>query len=233
MKGHIFVAGALGVIGRPLCKLLVADGWHVTGSTRSKGKADELKALGVTPAIVDVYDLEKLSETVADAAPEIVIHQLTDLPDVNDPEQMKVSRERNTRIREDGTRNLISAAVSAGATRMIAQSIAFAYAPGPKPYSETSLLDPAATGVISLESQVLNNAAFIGVVLRYGRLYGPGTWAATPPADGPLHIDDAADAARRAATQGRPGIYNVAEEDGFVSSAKARADLGWQPGFRI
>jgi len=233
MKGRIFIAGALGVIGRPLCKLLVADGWHVTGSTRSAGKADALKALGVTPAIVDVYDLERLSEAVASATPEIVIHQLTDLPDENDPEQMKVARERNTRIREDGTRNLISAAVSAGATRLIAQSIAFAYAPGPKPYSERSPLDPAATGVISLEDQVLNNDAFIGVVLRYGRLYGPGTWATTPPADGPLHIDDAADAARRATTQGGPGIYNVAEEDGFVSSAKARADLGWQPGFRV
>ena len=233
MEGHIFIAGATGVIGKPLCELLVADGWTVTGSTRSASKADDLKALGVTPAIVDVFDLEALSQAVATAAPEIVIHQLTDLPDENDPEQMKLARGRNNRIRDEGTRNLISAAVSAGATRVIAQSIAFAYAPGPKPYDEQSRLDPTAVGVISLEKQVLTNGAFIGVVQRYGRLYGPGTWAATPPKDGPLHIDDAADAARRAVTQGGAGIYNVAEEDGFVSSKRARDELGWKQGFRL
>jgi nucleoside-diphosphate-sugar epimerase len=233
MKGHIFIAGASGVIGKPLCKLLVADGWTVAGSTRSQEKADELTALGVTPAIVDVFDLEALSEAVAKAAPEIVIHQLTDLPDVNDPEQMKVARERNTRIRDEGTRNLLSAAVSAGATRVIAQSIAFAYAPGPTPYTEKSPIDPTSTGVVSLEQQVLNNGAFIGIVLRYGRLYGPGTWAATPPENGPLHIDDAADAARRATIRGGAGVYNVAEEDGFVAATRAHRELGWKPGFRI
>lgn len=233
MKGHIFIAGATGVIGKPLCKLLVADGWVVTGSTRSANKIAELKALGVTPAVVDVYDLEALSEAVADAAPEVVIHQLTDLPDENDPVKMTVARDKNTRIRDEGTRNLISAAVSAGASRMVAQSIAFAYAAGPKPYSESAPVDPAMTGVISLEQQVLNNGAFTGIVLRYGRLYGPGTWASSPPADGPLHIDDAADAARRAVNQGPAGVYNIAEEDGFVSAAKAHKELGWKPGFRL
>ena len=233
MKGHIFIAGASGVIGKPLCRLLVADGWTVTGSTRTAAKADELKALGVTPAVVDVFDLEALVDAVATAAPEIVIHQLTDLPDVADPAKMAAALERNTRIRDVGTRNLISASVAAGATRVIAQSIAFAYAPGPRPYGETSPIDPGATGVTSLEQQVLDNAAFIGIVLRYGRLYGPGTWALSPPKDGPLHIDDAADAARRAVTEGPAGVYNVAEEDGFVSSAKAQAELGWKPGFRL
>lgn len=233
MKGHIFIAGATGVIGKPLCKLLVADGWTVTGSTRSANKIAELKALGVTPAVVDVYDLEALSEAIADAAPEVVIHQLTDLPDENDPVKMTVARDKNTRIRDEGTRNLISAAVSAGCSRMVAQSIAFAYAPGPQPYSESAPIDPAMTGVISLEEQVLNNGAFTGLVLRYGRLYGPGTWAASPPKDGPLHIDDAADAARRAVSQGTAGVYNVAEEDGFVSTARAREELGWKPGFRL
>jgi nucleoside-diphosphate-sugar epimerase len=233
MKGHIFIAGALGVIGRPLCRLLVADGWRVTGSTRTATKARELETLGVTPAVVDVFDLDALAAVMARATPEIVIHQLTDLPDIADPAQMAAARERNTRIRDEGTRNLISAAIVAGASRMIAQSIAFAYAPGPLPYSEKSPIDPNATGVLSLERQVLNNGAFNGIVLRYGRLYGPGTWAATPPDGGPLHIDDAADAARRAVTQGAPGLYNIAEEDGTVSSARAQAELGWKPGFRL
>ena len=233
MKGHIFVAGATGVIGKPLCKLLVADGWTVTGATRSANKIADLKSLGVTPAVVDVFDLAALSEVVADAAPEVVIHQLTDLPDDNDPMKMAAARERNNRIRDEGTRNLISAAVSAGASRFIAQSIAFAYAMGPKPYTETAPIDPIMTGVISLEDQVLHNGAFTGIVLRYGRLYGPGTWASGPPKDGPLHIDDAADAARRAVTDGTAGIYNVAEEDGFVSATRAHVELGWKPGFRL
>jgi len=233
MKGHIFIAGASGVIGRPLSKLLIADGWTVTGSTRSADKAEELKALGVTPAVVDVFDLEALVDAVATAAPEVVIHELTDLPDIADPAAMAAARERNNRIRDEGTRNLISASVSAGASRIVAQSISFAYAMGPKPYTETSAIDPAMTGVISLEEQVLKNGAFIGIVLRYGRLYGPGTWASNPPKDGPLHIDDAADATRRAVSEGLAGVYNVAEEDGFVSSAKAQTGLGWKPGFRL
>ncbi len=233
MKGHIFIAGATGVIGKPLCKLLVADGWSVTGSTRSKDKAGELTALGVKPAVVDVFDLAALVDAVAQGAPEIVIHELTDLPDVADPALMAAARERNTRIRDEGTRNLISASVAAGCSRLIAQSIAFAYAKGPQPYAERAPIDPAMTGVISLEQQVLNNGAFNGLVLRYGRLYGPGTWASSPPKDGPLHIDDAADATRRAVTQGTAGAYNVAEEDGFVSSARALAELGWKPGFRL
>lgn len=232
MKGRVFVAGALGVIGRPLCRLLVADGWHVTGSTRSEQKAGELEHLGVIPAVVDVFDPNTLASVVAKAAPEIVIHQLTDLPDANDPALMAAALERNTRIRILGTRNLIAAARAAGATRLIAQSIAFAYAKGPTPYDEESPLAASATGVIGLETQVLS-APMTGIVLRYGRLYGPGTWAATPPKDGPLHIDEAADAARLAVTQGAAGIYNIAIEDGFVSAAKAQAQLGWKPGFRL
>lgn len=70
-------------------------------------------------------------------------------------------------------------------------------------------------------------------MLRYGKLYGPGTGFDAPAAGGPLHTDDAADAARRAMTRGEPGIYNVAEADGSVSSRKAAAALGWAPGFRL
>jgi nucleoside-diphosphate-sugar epimerase len=109
------------------------------------------------------------------------------------------------------------------------------------PYREDSPLNitaPAeaggtnARGVASLESQALNGP-FEGLVLRYGRLYGPGTGFDTPPTGGPVHVDAAADAARRAVTRGAPGIYNVAEEDGTVSSAKAAHELGWRPDFRI
>jgi len=227
----ILVAGASGVVGQGLCRLLVADGHSVSGTTRSAGKAAGLEALGVTALIVDVFDGAALTETIVRAAPEVVIHQLTDLPDGLDPAQMAAARIRNNRIRDEGTRNLIAAAVAAGANRLIAQSIAFAYAPGPLPYDEAAPLDPAATGVISLETQVLN-APMAGVVLRYGKFYGPETGFDAAPPGGPLHVDAAADAARLAVTRGA-GVYNVAENDGTLVTARAVAELGFDPAFRI
>ena len=235
----IFVAGASGVIGRRLCRLLVDDGWAIVGTTRSKDKAPELRSIGMEPVAVDVFDAASLTDSVRAARPRVVIHQLTDLPDALDPAQMAEARIRNARIREVGTRNLVAAAVAAGVKRMVAQSIAFAYAPGPMPYREDSPLnlnDPVfgltARAVASLEEQVLS-APFDGIVLRYGKLYGAGTGFDKPPAGGPLHVDAAADAARRAVTRGTAGIYNVAEEDGTVSCAKAASLLGWKPDFRI
>ncbi len=238
-NGRIFVAGASGAIGRPLCRLLVADGWSVVGTTRSAEKASLLRDLGVEPAIVDVFDEAALRDAVGRAAPAIVIHQLTDLPPALDPAKMPEALVRNARIREIGTRNLVAATAGAGAQRMIAESIAFAYAPGPMPYREDAPLNvdhpdfgSTARAVASLEQQVLA-APFEGIVLRYGRLYGPGTGFDRPPRGGPLHVDDAADAARRAIMGGKPGIYNVAEDDGTVSSSKAADALGWKPGFRL
>ena len=231
MQKRIFLAGAAGAVGRRLCQLLVRDGWQVTGTTRSPEKAAVLCDLGVTPAIVDVYDEANLSRAVTDAAPEIVIHQLTDLPPGLDPLKMTEGVIRNTRIREVGTRHLLAAAANAGARRIVAQSIAFAYAPGPMPYDENSPLDPNARGVISLERQVLE-APIEAVILRYGRFYGPGTGFEHERESGKLHVDAAADAARRAVTRGQ-GIYNIAEEDGEISSRKAEAELGWSAAFRI
>jgi nucleoside-diphosphate-sugar epimerase len=227
----ILVAGASGVVGQRLCGLLIADGHSVSGTTRSTEKAALLDALGVTPLVVDVFDAAALSEAIMRAGPEVVIHQLTDLPDGLDPAQMADARIRNTRIRDEGTRNLIAAAVAAGAKRLIAQSIAFAYAPGPLPYNEASPLDSAATGVISLEAQVLN-APMVSVVLRYGKFYGQDTGFDVAPPGGPLHIDAAADAARLAVTRGL-GVYNVAEDDGTLITARAMAELGFDPAFRL
>lgn len=229
----VFIAGASGAVGVRLCKLLVSDGWTVTGTTRSPEKAKILESLGVRPVVVDVYDEARLTEAVVSAKPEIVIHQLTDLPDGLDPAQMAESRLRNARIREVGTRNLVAAATAAGAKRMVAQSIAFAYAKGQLPLVEDAPLavdhpefGQTAQAVVSLEHQVLN-APFEGFVLRYGKFYGPGTGFDEAPPGGPLHVDAAADAARRAMVQGAPGIYNIAEDDGTVSSTKAIAAFGW------
>lgn len=227
-----FVAGASGAIGEVLCRLLIAAGWQVHGSTRHADKATHLRSLGVTPAIVDVYDHDALTRAVCQARPGIVVHQLTDLPKHYDPATFAAARAANARLREIGTDHLVTAALAAGAQRIVAQSIAFAYAAGPMPYTETDPLDASQhAAVLTLERLVLNSG-LDGVVLRYGRLYGPGTWSQTPSGPGSVHVHAAAEAAFRAMTLAIPGVYNIAEEDGTVDSAKARQTLHWNPGFR-
>ncbi len=90
-----------------------------------------------------------------------------------------------------------------------------------------------ARGVRALESAVLEAAGIGGIVLRYGRLYGPGTWFETANGRGPLHVDAAAHAALLAVTRGASGIYNIAEDDGAVTVEKARRELGFDPAFRL
>lgn len=230
MDNRLFVAGAAGAVGRRLCLLLVADGWHVTGTTRSPQKADALRAIHVEPVIVDVYDEPALHRAVADSGAGIVIHQLTDLPPALDPAKMPAALVRNARIRDVGTRHLIAASVASGVTRMIVQSIAFVYAPGALPYREDARLSSAS--IAAFEQQVFD-APLVGLVLRYGQFYGPGTGFDDRPGAGPIHVDAAADAARRAVTRGPAGVFNVAEDDGTVSIARARTELGWSPEFRI
>jgi nucleoside-diphosphate-sugar epimerase len=238
---RIFIAGASGAIGQRLCRLLVNSGFLVTGTTRKPERAGMLESLGVTPVVVDVFDVNLLHSAVLAAQPDVVVHQLTDLPPGLDPKLMPEARIRNARLREIGTRNLVSAAILARATQFIAQSISFAYAPGAMPYVEESPLNVAsadeaaslsARAVASLEQQVLGGP-FTAVVLRYGRLYGPGTGFDASLPGGSVHVDAAADAVRRAMMSGQSGIFNIAEEDGAISSAKARSVLGWNPAFRI
>jgi nucleoside-diphosphate-sugar epimerase len=235
----LFVAGASGVIGQPLLKLLRGAGHSVTGTTRSPAKLAMIEALGARGVVADAFDTEALRQAVIAAKPDVVIHQLTDLPDVSDPAQMAVVREKNSRLRSEGTRNLMAAAKAAGAKRVVAQSIAFIYAPGPKPHREGDTLDSSAaqrmtiSGVTALEDAVLNTPGVDGIVLRYGRLYGPGTWFDKPGSAGALTTDAAAQAALLAVTRGTPGIYNIAEDDGEFAIEKARRELGFDPGFRM
>jgi nucleoside-diphosphate-sugar epimerase len=236
MPKRLFLAGATGAIGRRLVPLLLADGWFVVGTTRSPEKAVTLALSGVDPVIVDVFDAEHLRTTVVRARPSVVVHQLTDLPPGLDPARMEGAVQRNAHLRDAGTRNLIAAALAAGAERLLAQSLAFAYAPGATPHEEEDPLNVDATGsagvtargVASLERQVLE-APLEGLVLRYGKLYGPGTGSDEPNRPCALHVDGAAEAARLALTQGGSGIYNIAEEDGAVSIEKAKWQLGWFP----
>jgi nucleoside-diphosphate-sugar epimerase len=238
---RIFLAGATGVIGQRLVPMLVRAGHGVVGTTRSPQKVAELERQGATAAVVDVFEAAALNATVSTARPDVVIHQLTDLPRDFDPSQMVAARVRNARLRIEGTRNLVAAAIKAGARRMIAQSIAFAYAPGPGARLEDDALDLGGEGdrgetaraVAVLETAVLNAAGLEGIVLRYGRLYGPGTWYSVAEGAGALHVDAAAHAAFLALTRGSPGVYNVAEDDSAVVSGKVRSELGFDPAFRL
>jgi nucleoside-diphosphate-sugar epimerase len=239
MSKAVFLAGASGAVGRRLAPLLVSEGWRVIGTTRSAYKAAALRSLGVEPVIVDVFEASALAAAIAKARPEVVVHQLTDLPPGLDPALMTEAAACNAQIRDEGTRNLVGAAVRAGVRRLVAQSVAFAYAGARLPHNEDDPLDVdaegragvSARGVASLERQVLE-APLTGIVLRYGRLYGPGTGFDAPSGPVPLHVDAAAKAAALAVRSGSPGIYNVAEDDGAVTSEKAKRELAWTAGWR-
>lgn len=173
---RIFLAGATGVIGVRLVPLLVAAGHVVAGMTRSQEKADGLRSIGAEPVVCDVYDAEALREAVVAFGAEAVIHQLTDLPD--DEASIPGFEAANARIRREGTRNLLAAARACGASRFVAQSVAW------------ELGGDAGAAVREHELAVLDAG---GVVLRYGQFYGPGTYFEDEEPSPPrIHVDEAA-----------------------------------------
>ena len=173
----MFLAGATGVLGARLVPLLVGAGHEVVGLTRSPGKVGLLEGLGATAVVADVYDAEALAAAVAAARPDLVMHQLTDLPD--DPAELPGFTAANARIRREGTRNLLGAAEAAGARRFLAQSVAWT---------------PQGDGGAAVAEHEAAVLAAGGVVLRYGQFYGPGTFYPDgPPAAPPrIHVDEAA-----------------------------------------
>jgi nucleoside-diphosphate-sugar epimerase len=191
---RIFLAGASGVIGIRLLPLLVGAGHEVAGMTRSAGKAAALGKLGAQPVVCDVYDAAALREAVVGFHPDAVMHQLTDLPD--EAAQISEYGERNDRIRRKGTRNLLDAARAANAERFHAQSIAWEL-PGERGAANADF-----------ERTVLDAG---GVVIRYGQLYGPGTYYEEEPPPPPrVAIDEAA---RRTVPvlDAPPGVVEIVE----------------------
>ncbi len=237
----IFLAGATGAIGKRLIPLLVNAGHRVAGTTRSSGKVDALRDSGVEPIVVDVFDAHALALAVAAVKPDIVINQLTDLPRGLDPAKMAEGTRRNARMRSEGTQNLVAAVLASRVPRLVAQSIAWMYAPGPEPHSEVDPLDMQASGtraitvagVATLERLILESQAIEGIVLRYGHLYGPNTGTDAAPEPPSLHVDAAASAALLAIENARPGIYNIAEQCRYLTTEKSRRELGFDPDFRL
>ena len=230
---RIFLAGASGAVGRLLVPLLVAAGHQVTGTARTAGGAERLRAQGAAAVPLDVFDAARVERTVADAAPDAVIHQLTALAGG--------SRAENGRIRREGTRHLVDAARRAGVRRIVAQSISWAYEPGTTPASESTPLDLAAPppraamvgSLRALEEAVAEIETH--VVLRYGTFYGPGTWYAPGGA-----LDAVLRGAPLEGPGARPGAAMVGQVvpndaiSSFVHVADAAraavAALGWPSG---
>ncbi len=232
---RVFVAGATGAIGRPLMAALLASGHEPIAMTRSTEKADALHARGIEACVCDAYDAPGLARAVADAHPDQVVHLLTDLPHAFNMRRFEQETASTGRLRRVGTANLIAAATAAGVERIVAESIAFAYAPVGNwvKHEDAPLalkaLPSAADPVADLERQV---QAVDGIVLRYGWLYGPGTalardgsWASSLrrrqlPIIGQgsgvfsfVHVEDAASATVTALDHRGPAIYNVVDDE--------------------
>lgn len=185
----VFIAGATGAIGTRLTPMLIGAGHEVTGTTRTPRKAAELERAGAQAVVLDALRREAVMEAVRDAGPEVVIHLLTALPRRVRPRAIERDLAINDRLREDGTRDLVTAAQQAGARKMIAQSAAFLYMPlagvagRPALRGEDDALNFEAPKAMMrsinalhmLEHTVRSADGLEGVVLRFGHLYGPGT----------------------------------------------------------
>jgi nucleoside-diphosphate-sugar epimerase len=238
---RVFVAGATGAIGRPLLTQLSEAGHEVVCTTRSPEKAQELRTLGARPAVLDALDTSALRGAVIEAEPEVVINQLTALPDRLDYRKPEETFGATSRLRGEVGPALAGAAAEAGARRLISQSVCFYYATTGKgvhaeedPLMQLPPETPGARGMIAvdaLERSTLETPGLEGVVLRYGFFYGPGThyasdgsWAEDVrrrrmPVVGKgtgifsfIHIDDAASATVTALERGA-GIYNVCDDE--------------------
>lgn len=236
---RVFVAGSTGAIGRPTVRTLVQAGHEVTGMTRREGRVEGIREDGAEPVVCDVFDAERLTQAVADAGPQVVVHLLTALPARFRPRSDYLAA--TNRVRTDGTRNLVAAVRAAGARRIVAEGVALFYRPEGDLVKdeEAPMFDPgpgrfgrAIEALADLERQVLGAEGIDGVVLRLGWLYGPATYYARggsqaedtlkrrAPVVGAgtgvysfIHVDDAAAAVLAAVERGAPGAYNVVDDE--------------------
>ncbi|MEV0718544.1 NAD-dependent epimerase/dehydratase family protein [Asanoa sp. NPDC050611] len=240
---RIFIAGASGAIGTPLVAQLVARGHEVSGTTRSPGRAENLRKLGAEPVIMDALDPESVADAVARAEPEVVVHQLTAFGGPATFSNAKRMVAATNRLRTEGTDHLLAAARAAGARRVVAQSNgAWMQRAGGPVADESGRLEPnppkgaaALVGALRhLEESVTAIDWADGIAIRYGGFYGPGTDISTGPEAtiakqirkrrvpvigggagvwSVVHVEDAASATVAVIERGRPGIYHVGDDE--------------------
>ncbi len=238
----ILVAGATGALGRQLLPRLVASGHEVVGMTRSSTKRELVRELGGTPVVAEALDSEQVAHAVAEAEPEVIVHQLTALAGLLDMRHFDRSFALTNRLRTEGTDNLLAAGRAVGVRRFVAQSFAgwpFVRNGGPVK-TEDDPLDPTPPqgmrrtleAIRYLENAVTGAGWTEGVVLRYGAFYGPGTSLGDNgehadqirkrrfPVVGDgggvwsfVHIEDAAEGTVAAIARGRRGIYNIVDDE--------------------
>jgi uncharacterized protein YbjT (DUF2867 family) len=184
---RIFIVGATGVLGRALMPQL--SDHEVVGLTRNAEKVPLLQSLGAEAVVGDAYDASALKALIAEAQPEVVVNFLTDLADGN--------TEANARIRREVGPTVVAAAAGAGARLLVIESVAF------------TLEEAAADAAGSLEQGALN-APLESLVLRFGRLWGPGTWYDGPPELPRVHVDEAGRRAAELIVDGATGIHDIA-----------------------
>jgi nucleoside-diphosphate-sugar epimerase len=235
---RVFVTGATGALGRYLVPWLVTAGHEVTGTTRTPGKAAQLRAAGAEPVVLDGLDRQAVIAAVRAAAPEVIVHQMTALAGLRSLRHPDKTFAATNKLRTRGTDNLLAAAARAGTRRVIAQGYAGA---GPDKRSGGGLKteeDPpdwrpirsAVQGPAAIRyvEETVPAGAPEGIVLRYGGLYGPGASEVlvemvrkrqVPVIGGGtgvwsfIEVTDAAAATVAAVGRGAPGLYNVVDDD--------------------
>jgi len=237
----VFLAGASGVIGKPLIPALTDAGHEVTAITRSEQSAEAIRAAGAEAVLGDVLDPGKVRDAVTAARPEVVVSHLTKLPPNLNPRNMKDAYPGNNLVRSQGNANLLAAAREAGAKRIVVQNVCFFYAPegGPIKSEDAPLISEGPDYVLEsiavhteMERSITEAADVEGLVLRFGYWYGPGTSFAADGWGGgevrkrrfPIvgdggglfsfcHIDDVVGATLASLSEGGPGVYNVCDDD--------------------
>ncbi len=228
---RVFVAGATGVIGRPLVKQLHAQGHEVVGTTRSPERAETIRRLGGEPVVVDARDTDALRRTVIEARPEVVINQLTNLPNKMNFRRAEETFGPTNELRGTVGPALAGAAAEAGALRLIVQSVCFFYAStGKRAHSEDDPLlqlppdAPTGQGLVALESlerSALETPGLEGVVLRYGYFYGPEVEMV------PGGFDRSDVRRRRAPILGAgTGVFSLVQTDDAAAATIAALDRG-------
>jgi nucleoside-diphosphate-sugar epimerase len=236
----VFVAGATGAIGRELVPRLVEAGHEVHGMTRKESKRAMLEEMGAVPVVTDALDAGQVAAAVAHAAPDVIVHQLTAIGDVN-MRHMERSFAMTNRLRTEGTDHLLSAGQAVGVKRFVAQSNIAVYArtggavkteEDPDDRAPTAGMRPNLEAIEHLEEAVLGASWTEGIVLRYGWFYGPGTSMTRGSGQAEMvgkrkfpvvgdggavfsfiHVADAAAATVAAIERGTRGTYNVVDDD--------------------